>query len=135
MKPSRKYFLQFVGAMIAYVLLMAAVWIATAYLSSSPSLRSSIVDSNWRYLIMVLPVVPVVYGMIAFVRAIGELDELERRIQLEAFAFSLGSTAVLTFGYGFLELAGLPHINWLFILPLIAFLWGVGLAIASRRYR
>jgi hypothetical protein len=131
-KPSRKYFLQFVGAMIAYIVLMPAILVAYAYLSDY---RGSIVDTNWRYLVILIPVIPIVYGITAFVRAVGELDELQRRIQLEAFAFSLGSTAVLTFGYGFLELAGLPRVSWLLVLPLMAFLWGVGLVIATRRYR
>ncbi len=135
MNPSRKYFLQFVGAMIAYVVLMSAIWATSIYLLNSPSLRHSIVDTNWRYLVLLIPVIPVIYGIAAFVRAVGELDELQRRIQLEAFAFSLGSTAVLTFGYGMLEIAGAPHISSLFVLPLMAFLWGIGLVTASREYR
>jgi hypothetical protein len=63
------------------------------------------------------------------------LDELQRRIQIEAFGFSLAATALITFAYGFLEGAGLPHLNWTYILPLMAALWAVGAAIFTFRYR
>lgn len=38
---------------------------------------------------------------------------LDRRIALESLATAFGATAAITFAYGFLENAGLPHINWL----------------------
>jgi hypothetical protein len=82
-----------------------------------------------------LPVFPAALVLSIFIRALTRLDELQKRIQMQAFGFSLGATALLTFAYGFLEGAGLPHISWTFILPLIAILWGVGTAIFSIRYR
>ena len=63
------------------------------------------------------------------------LDELQKRIQMQAFGFSLGATALLTFGYGFLEGVGMPHVSWTFVLPIMAILWGVGTAIFALRYR
>lgn len=135
MKPSRKYFVLFVGAFAAHIVLLVGVILLMVFLAGVPSSRSSIVDTPLRYLLLFIPVVPVIFAFAIFIRAVGNLDELQRRIQLEAFAFSLGGTGMLTFGYGYLELAGLPHINWLFVLPLMAFLWGAGLVIASRRYR
>jgi hypothetical protein len=79
--------------------------------------------------------VPAIYGLIAFVRFMGALDELQRSIQLEAIAFGFGGTAVLTFGYGFLQGVGFPTLNWTFIFPLMIGLWGIGVAVAGRRYR
>ncbi len=125
---------RFIGAMVAHVILLVAVLVGTAFLAGNPATRI-IVDSSWRYLIIPLPVIPVIYGVLVFVRACGDLDELQRRIQLEAFALALGATGILTFTYGYLELAGLPHINPIVILPLMAFLWGVGMVVAGRRYR
>jgi hypothetical protein len=92
-------------------------------------------DADWRYLVAVVPVVPAALVVFLFVRRLERTDELQRRIQTEAFGFSLGATALLTFTYGFLEGVGLPHLNWTFILPLIAVLWGVGTAIFTFRYR
>jgi hypothetical protein len=92
-------------------------------------------DASWRYVVAVVPVAPAAMVLFLFVRRLAQLDELQRRIQTEAFGFSLGATALVTFAYGFLEGAGMPHLNWTFILPLMAILWGVGTAVFTFRYR
>lgn len=91
--------------------------------------------ASWRYFVAVLPVAPAALALSIFIRAIARLNELQKRIQMQAFGFSLGATALLTFGYGFLEGVGMPHLNWTFVLPLMAVLWGVGTAIFTIRYR
>lgn len=92
-------------------------------------------QAEWRYYVAVLPVLPAALVIWLFLRALARLDELQKRIQMHSFGFALGSTALLTFGYGFLEAAGLPHLNWTFVLPLMAVLWAAGTAIFSWRYR
>ena len=92
-------------------------------------------EASWRYVVAVVPVVPAAIVLFLFVRRLARLDELQKRIQTEAFGFSLGATALITFAYGFLEGAGMPHLNWTYILPLMAVLWGVGTAIFTFRYR
>jgi hypothetical protein len=92
-------------------------------------------EAGWRYYIAVLPVAPAGFVIWLFVRALARLDELQKGIQMQAFGFALGTTALLTFGYGFLEGAGLPHLNWTYVLPLIAVLWALGTAIFRWRYR
>lgn len=91
--------------------------------------------ADWRYLVAVLPVIPAALVVWLFVRAIGRLDEVRKRMHMQAFALSLGGTALVTFGYGFLEGAGLPHLNWTFVTPLMALLWGLGLGILAFRQR
>jgi hypothetical protein len=91
--------------------------------------------ADWRYIVALLPVAPAGFVIWLFVRALGRLDELQRRIQMEAFGFALGTTALVTFGYGFLEGVGMPHLSWTYLLPLMAVLWGVGTAIFAWRYR
>jgi hypothetical protein len=56
-------------------------------------------------------------------------------IQLEALAFSFALTGVLTFSYGLLAFVGFPAISWVYIFPLMIALWGVGQAVAKRRYQ
>jgi hypothetical protein len=90
---------------------------------------------SWRYYVVILPVFPAALVIWMFIRALGRLDEMQKRIHLQAFGFSLGATALITFGYGFLEGAGMPHLNWTYVLPLMAIFWGVGTAIFSWRYR
>jgi hypothetical protein len=64
------------------------------------------------------------------------LDEMQQRVQLEALAAAFFLTGVVGAGYGFLESAGLPQIDWgLWLWPLMAFVWGGAQVIAMRRYR
>ena len=83
-----------------------------------------------------LPIIPAVWGMVGWVRASREQDELQRRIQVEAALVSLGLTAILTFSYGFLELyTGLPRLSMFAVWPLIAASYVLGASFARRRYQ
>ncbi len=117
--------IEFGLAMLAYLMFLVG---SVTVIQANP-------DASWRYIVAVLPVAPAAMVLLLFVRRLARMDELQRRIQTEAFGFSLGATALLTFAYGFLEGVGLPHLNWTFVLPLMAILWGVGTAIFSWRYR
>jgi hypothetical protein len=92
-------------------------------------------DASWRYVVAVVPVAPAALVVFLFARRLARLDELQRRVQIEAFGFSLAATALITFAYGFLEGVGMPHLNWTYVLPLMAALWAVGAAIFTFRYR
>jgi hypothetical protein len=92
-------------------------------------------EASWRYIVALVPVLPAGFVIWLFVRALSRLDEMQKRIQMQAFGFALGSTALVTFGYGFLEGVGLPHLNWTFVLPLMAVLWALGAVIFTWRYR
>jgi hypothetical protein len=90
---------------------------------------------SWRYFIAAAPVVPAGIVIWLFVRALSRLDEVHKRVQVQALGFSLAATALLTFGYGFLESIGWPAMNGTLILPLMALLWGVGMIAIALRYR
>ncbi len=92
-------------------------------------------DASWRYFVAVVPVAPAALAVFYFMRRIARLDELQKRIQMEALGFSFAATALITFTYGFLEGVGLPHLDWTYILPLMAALWAAGTAIFTFRYR
>jgi hypothetical protein len=117
--------IEFGLAMLAYLMFLVG---SVTVLGANPT-------AWWRYVIAVLPVAPAAIVLLLFVRRLARMDELQRRIQTEAFGFSLGATALITFAYGFLEGVGLPHLNWTFVLPLMAVSWGVGTAIFTFRYR
>lgn len=91
--------------------------------------------SGWAYEVAVLPAVPAAIVIWLTVRSLSRLDEVQKRIQMQALGFSMAATALITFGYGFLEGAGLPHLSWTFVLPLMTMLWGLGLGILSLRAR
>jgi len=117
--------IEFGLAMLAYLMILVG---SVTVLQANPG-------ASWRYIVAVLPVFPAALVLSIFVRALARLDELQKRIQMLAFGFSLGATALLTFAYGFLEGVGLPHLSWTFVLPLMAILWGVGTGIFTLRYR
>ncbi len=123
---SKTYKREFHTAMVAYaVVLIAAVFL----IKHSPS------SAWWHIPLSLTPMVPIFFALRAFLRFFQRIDELQRRIQLEAFAFSFGVTCLVTFGYGLLEYAGFPAFSWIWIPPFMMVLWSIGVAIASRRYQ
>lgn len=112
-------------ALLAYMMFVVG---STTVIRGNPT-------APWRYVVAVIPVAPIALFLYLIVRRIARLGELQKRIQIEAFGFALGATALLTFAYGFLEGVGMPHLNWTYILPLMAALWAVGTAIFTLRYR
>ena len=91
--------------------------------------------SLWLYLIAGLPIVPSAFAMWAAVRFFRSLDELQRRIQFEGLAFSFMATCLLTLTWGFLQNAGLPKADVIWVAPMSIMLWGLGLCVAERRYK
>ena len=74
----------------------------------------------------------------AEIRVLRGLDEMHRRIQLEALAIAFPTAILLVFTLGVLERAGI--VVWGFqrlrdVWPLVALPYVIGLAIATRRYR
>ncbi len=121
----RQYLREFLSAMVAYVVV---VIVSITIIANSPS------TAWWRVPLALTPVIPAIFGIIAYMRFVGRMDELQRRIQFEGLAFGFGVAGILTFSYGFLENVGFPHINLLWVFPLMIALWGIGLGIAARRY-
>ena len=124
-KAARTYVIEFGGAMAAYVVVLLA---SVLLLQNNP-------DAPWRVPVALLPVIPTIFALAAFLHFLRQMDEMQRQIQLEGIGLSFGATAILTFAYGFLESAGFPPIGLIWILPLMVMLWGLGVALASRRYR
>jgi len=87
------------------------------------------------YCIAFLPIIPSIFALLGFMRMFRGLDELARRIQLEAVAFSFLATCLITLAWAFQPNAGLPRFDVSFVAPLLILLWGLGLAIAKRRYQ
>jgi hypothetical protein len=118
------YVREFGLAMVAYVVVLLI----------SVSLVDK-VDQPVKTVVALVPLIPAGFALMAYLRFVSRMDELGRRIQLEALAFGFGAAGMLTFAYGFLENAGFPQLSYTWVFPLMIALWGVGGAIASRRYR
>jgi len=122
---TRTYVKEFGGAMVAYTILLP---LSLSLIQAHPT-------APWRIPLALTPVVPVAIAFWAILRAVGRMDELQRRIQFEALVVAVGGAVVLTFGYGTLQNVGLPPVNLMSITPLLVILWSVGLMGATRRYR
>ena len=123
---SKLYLKEFGAAMIAYVVVL---FVSITLINISPS------TAWWRIPLALTPVIPIIFAMIAYMRFMRRMDEMQRRIQFEALAFGFAGAGIITFSYGFLEIVGFPHISWLWVFPLMIALWGLGGAIAARRYQ
>lgn len=84
-------------------------------------------QAGWRLVVAMLPVLPAAIVVWLVVRSLARLDEVQKGTQMQALGFSMAATGLLTFGYGFMEGAGLPDVNPTFVLPLMALLWAAGL--------
>jgi hypothetical protein len=123
---SKTYTREFLTAMITYAVVLI---VSISLLKQGPS------GAWWRILLALTPIIPIVFALRAFLRFFHRIDELQRRIQLETVAWSFGATCVVTFGYGVLEYAGLPALNWTWVPTFMMVFWGIGTAIiALRRY-
>lgn len=120
-----KYLKQLIGSMAAFVATIAISVITARAIPYSP----------WRNVLMFIPVFPVILVGYVIARAVTGMDELQQRIQLHALAFSLANTSLLTFALGLLQLSAPTSINLTWVLPMAAIFWGIGLALASRRYQ
>lgn len=88
-----------------------------------------------EYVIALLPMAPVIAGAMIIMRRIDRLDELQRRIQVQALGFAAMVTGLGTFAYSLMERVGLPPLSLTWVLPLLLALWGVGCFLARRKYR
>ncbi len=124
-KAGKVYMTRFLPAMVVAGLLLVVVVVV---LNKYPA-------GVWRMPLVLLPLIPLLFGLHGLVHFLDQLDELQRRIQLEALATGCVGMVLLSFGYGLLQIVGFPALNWTFVLPVLTVCWGIGLIRALRRYR
>ncbi len=123
-QSSRRYFAEFGGAMLGYVILLPSAIILIRRLP------------EWRLGLALLPAVPLALALMAVLRFLRRMDEFNRQLQLEAIGFAFGGGVLATMTYGLLEsLAGLPRISWTWVPVVFMSLYGLGTAVARWRYR
>jgi hypothetical protein len=86
-------------------------------------------------LLVLLPLIPALFFMVALVRAILHMDELQKRICLESVFIAFMLTLVLTFIFAGLDRAGIYHPTWDSLGTPMMFLWAVAYIFSSWRYR
>jgi hypothetical protein len=91
-------------------------------------------DSPWRFVIALTPMVPGIWIAISVVRAIQQLDEMERLILLEGIAVSFMGTLILVLSLGFLQIAGFPPVSGVYIGFFMVVIWLMAKLAIHRRY-
>ncbi len=124
-KP-RHYYIELGGAFVLYALLLVG---------ANALERAIQPDGALKLAINLAPMIGALAAAWAIMRALWRMDEMQRRIQFDAIALSFLGTALITFGWGFAEGAGLPHLRAFAVWPIMGALWGLGLIVAQRRYR
>lgn len=122
----RRFMLATAGLAVSFVV---AVYLIEADRLSTASARAAVA---------LLPAVAMAAFLWAEIGCVRQLDELHRRVQLEALAVAFPLAILLVFTVGSLERAGIeiqgferPRDLW----ALVAIPYPIGLAIAWRRYR
>ena len=123
---SRKYFFELGGALLLYAALLVGANMLERAIDPSGGLKLAI---------NLVPMIGALAGAWAVMRGLWRLDEMQRRIQFDAIAMSFLGTALITFGWGFAEGAGLPRLQAFAVWPIMGVLWALGMVIAQRRYR
>lgn len=122
----RRYLKEFFFAMSTY---------AVTLIVSLTLLKNLEFPRGWQIVISLAPALPIIFVILAILRALRDEDELIQRIQLQAVVFSAITTGLITFTYGFLENVGFPHLPTIWILPMMFALWGLGLGYFNQRYQ
>ena len=125
----KRYQRQFWLAMVTYVIFILG---STALLNY--------VSTFWlRVGLAILPMLPVVAVVRAMLQRVLAVDELQRRIELEAVSISAMTVGLLSFSYGLIEAANVSPFGhesmMMAVLPGLFFTYGLARSWAVRRYR
>lgn len=120
-------------------LLFAGVLWGSVYLLSRGLLElSTITNEDGRVLIAFAPIPFFIWFLWIWMKGLGAMDELQRRIELEALAFAFPITVVILMTLGLMELAApLNKDDWSYrhVWALMPALYYAGLWRAKRRYQ
>ena len=133
MRPvQRQYLKAFIPAMLAYVVVI----FASAFIFKKIGPDAPV---YLRAPLSIAPVIPIIFVCRALFRFLRDSDELERKIELEAIAFSSLSTGLIFITLGFLAASNIIDLNGamvaIFVFPALFGLYGVAKYFTSRRYR
>mgnify|MGYP001052901713 FL=1 len=122
-----RYLVELGAGMVAYgVVLMISIRLIS---------HGAIENPVWKTVISLAPMLPALFVAVSVLRQLRRIDELQRKIQSEAFSLAFAGTALITFSYGFLENVGYPKLSMFAVWPLMSVLWIAGGVISHRRYR
>ena len=114
-------------------LLFAALYIAAAWVAEVDSIPRGL-----RVAVALTAVPAFGFFLVEWIRAMRRLDELERRVQLEALAIAFPLSLMLLMGLGLIQrVMQLNPLDWSYrhVWPFLVAFYFFGLVLARRRYR
>ena len=123
MKSNSKYILRIAVALIGYALGLLAF--TCFYREHLP----------YRYWLVLLLVLPLIYMTTAIIRRVSEMDEMWRKIVSEALAFSAIATGFTCISYMFLRDMGAPEFRAQWAFCIMWAYYGIGLFFSWWRYK
>ena len=129
-RASRDYRRRMWPAMILYTaIVFASTWLLKHYQMAMPL----------RALIAVAPALPISFVLYAFLRYLRTVDEMQRRIEMEAVGVAALIVSQVYLAGGFLQLGKVIDIPsgvaMIWVFPLMCFTYAIGKFLATRRYR
>jgi hypothetical protein len=93
------------------------------------------IGQSLQIILALAPAIPGLFFIVSIGYAISRLDDLQRKIQVEAIAIGFGITILITMTYGLLAQAGLPQANWLIVTVIMVLSWLAGKLWIMWKYR
>lgn len=125
-RSSRRYNFELAAGMALYCGLL---WISLSLL------RHTQIDGAAKIAAALLPTIGLFVITAAIVRFVLRTDELQRQIMIEAAAIAGLATVGICITLGFLENAGVPHVNMMWVFSFTVLIWGMSLPFLRRAYR
>lgn len=126
---ARRYAYECIAAMAAYAIVLTLCVFALRGVEATLP----------RAMLALLPAVPILYFARAMLRFVRDSDELQRRIQLEAFALAALALCLIAFPLGMLVQAGVlavpAGLALILVAPAFCALYGTCAGLVARRYR
>jgi hypothetical protein len=120
----------------ARTVLVAVIALILSVIVVSWMLKSLELGPALRLVLVLAPVTAWIFALIAYFRLIQRLDELQKRIHLEALAFAFSGLAVAMIACEYLRKAGfISTLKPDYVLMIMMVLWLIGFVIAWRRYQ
>jgi hypothetical protein len=114
----------FVSGVFFMATLLAVIWMI-----------NNKIGLEYKLLISLAPAIPAILFALSIGSAISQLDELQRRIQLEAIGIGFGASVIVALIYALLVAAGLPQVSWMFAPLIMVLMWGAGKMWTMWKYR
>ena len=113
-----------ISGILFMAILLAAIW-----------MLNNRIGQEYQFLIALAPTIPGILLALSIGSAIAQLDELQRRIQLEAIGIAFGGSIIASLTYALLVLAGFPQVSWMFVPLILMMFWLVGKLWTMWKYR